>query len=308
MGRPCVTRNVLLITWINLRMAETVVFDRAVGFSSERSRSMWWYVHDGAHWKCDPAYGCKRTSYPGFQFMFMVAGSGTGGYQGKAWSAKKGAVVLMDLRQPHWYWAAADDPWEMYWLRFDGPGIAAIVDNILDAAGSPVIPYGSEKAVRGDFDALFSIMKRRPPAYDAWVCHYLSALLANVMEGLQRMNVLPDSTLENAPAGIAAALDFLRAQHARTISLDELAREARMSLFHFTRRFKESTGFTPMEYLEKYRISRAQDLVLSRSQMRLKEIAGAVGYDDPAYFSRIFRKRTGVSPREYRRTMGRVPQ
>lgn len=284
------------------------ILDRAAGFSSERSRALWWYVHDGAHWRCQTTYGCKRSSYPGFQFMFMVGGRGTGGYQGKPWSAEKGHVVLMDLRQPHWYWADPNDPWEMFWLRFDGPGIAAIVDSILDTAGSPVIPFGSEKNLRRDFAALFSIMKRRPPAYDAWICHYLSALLANVMEGLQRHQPprIEKVALENAPAGISAALELLRSQHARTLSLDEIARAARMSLFHFTRRFKESTGFTPMEYLEKYRISRAQDLVLARTQMRLKEIAGAVGYGDPAYFSRIFRKRTGVSPREYRRTMGRV--
>ena len=86
------------------------ILDRAVGFSSERSRALWWYVYDGAHWRCDTRYGCKRTSYPGFQFMFMVAGRGTGGYQGKPWAAKKGDAVLMDLRQPHWYWADASDP------------------------------------------------------------------------------------------------------------------------------------------------------------------------------------------------------
>jgi AraC-like DNA-binding protein len=239
--------------------------------------------------------------------MFMVAGRGTGGYQGKPWAARKGDAVLMDLRQPHWYWADASDPWEMYWLRFDGPGTAEIVDHLLNSAGTPVIPFASEKRVHSDFNALFSVMKNRPPANEAWVCHYLAALFANVMEGMQRRQPADKDTLENAPAGIAAALELLRSQHARTISLQELARAARMSLFHFTRRFKVSTGFTPMEYLEKYRISRAQDLVLSRSQMRLKEIASAVGYEDPAYFSRIFRKRTGVSPREYRRIMGRVP-
>jgi AraC-like DNA-binding protein len=281
-----------------------ITLDRAAGFSSERSRTLWWYVHNGAHWKCDARYGCKRTSYPGFQFMFMVAGAGTGGYLNKPWSAKKGDTVLMDLRQPHWYWADPRDPWEMYWLRFDGPGIAAIVDQLLDEAGSPVIPFASEKRVRRDFAALFSVMKRRPPAYDAWVCHYLSALLANVMEGLKQHATAEPVALDNAPAGIAAALEILRSQHARTISLQELAHAARMSLFHFTRRFKATTGFTPMEYLEKYRISRAQDLVLSRTQMRLKEVAHAVGYSDPAYFSRIFRKSTGISPREYRRTMG----
>src|SRR5262249_42286550 len=154
--------------------------ERAVGFSSERSRTLWWYVHDGAHWRCGTGYGCERRSYPGFQFMFMVDGRGSGGYLGKPWIAKKGDAGLMDLRQPHWDWDGNVDPWEMYWLRFDGPGTAAIVDHVLDAAGSPVIPFASEKRLRSDFDALFSVMKRRPPAYDAWVCHYLAALFANV--------------------------------------------------------------------------------------------------------------------------------
>ena len=238
--------------------------------------------------------------------MFMVSGRGHGTYGTTAWTAKKQDAVLMDLRTPHTYYSDAADPWEMLWIRFDGPGLSEIFSRLIEAAGSPVIPFASFERVNADFDAIFTLLTDHPPGYDTWAWHHLTGLMANVTEGLQRKDTIAGAALQETPGGIAAALALLRSEHTRTLALAELAHAAHMSPFHFTRRFKQSTGFTPMEYLEKFRISRAQELILSNPGMSLKEIAAASGFSDPAYFSRIFSKRIGVSPREYRRNLGKV--
>lgn len=238
--------------------------------------------------------------------MFMLRGRGHGTYGGVPWRAQTQDAVLMDLRTPHTYYSEAADPWDMLWIRFDGPGLSEIFTRLIEAAGSPVIPFASMEQLWRDFETIFSLLSTHPPGYDTWVWHHLTGLIANVTEGLQRKDTVAGSTLQETPGGIAAALALLRSEHTRTIALSELARAAHMSPFHFTRRFKASTGFTPMEYLEKFRISRAQELILSHPGMSLKEVAAASGFGDPAYFSRIFHKRIGVSPREYRRNLGKV--
>ena len=284
----------------------TVVLRRAAGFSSERSRALWWHVHDLAHQTCGSDWGCSRKFYPGHQIMFMLTGRGHGTYGSSTWTAKMQDAVLMDLRTPHTYYSDPTDPWEMLWIRFDGPGLSEIFSRLIEAAGSPVIPFASLSRVNADFDAIFTLLSDHPPGYDTWAWHHLTGLMANVTEGLQRKDTVAGATLQETPGGIAAALALLRSEHTRTLSLAELAHAAHMSHFHFTRRFKQSTGFTPMEYLEKFRISRAQELILSNPGMSFKEIAQASGFSDPAYFSRIFSKRIGVSPREYRRNLGKV--
>ncbi|MCW8132255.1 MAG: helix-turn-helix transcriptional regulator [Planctomycetota bacterium] len=276
------------------------VFERAAGFPSERSRGLWWYVHNAAHQQCGTDWGTARERFFGHQIMFMAKGKGHGNFRGKAWTAAGGDAVLMDLRNPHTYHADPAEPWEMYWVLFDGPGVAEVFNALIRSAGSVVIPFASLERVRADFAALFRLLAEHPPGYDAWVWHHLSGLIANVVEGHRRAGGEADPSLAQAPAGVAAALAHLRFHHHRTLSLEELARHAHMSTFHFVRRFKRATGFTPIEYLEKYRIGRAQELMMTQPELRLNEIARAVGYDDPAYFSRVFRKRTGVSPRAYK--------
>lgn len=278
----------------------TEVLARAAGLSSERSRGLWWYAHNAAHQRCGTDWHCDRESFFGHQIMFMVGGRGKGTYRRKPWTAAAGDAVLMDLRHPHMYAADPADPWEMYWVLFDGPGVAEVFNALIRAAGSVVIPFASPERLRADFEAIFRLLDAHPPGHEAWVWHHLSGLTANVVEGLRRAGGEADTSLAHAPAGVAAAVAYLRFHHHRTLALEDLARQAHMSTFHFVRRFKKATGFTPIEYLEKYRIGRAQELMMAQPDLRLNEIARAVGYADPAYFSRVFRKVTGHAPRVYR--------
>jgi two-component system response regulator YesN len=68
--------------------------------------------------------------------------------------------------------------------------------------------------------------------------------------------------------------------------------------------FQQELGLSPMEYLNRYRIKEAKAL-LSQTGASITEIAAQVGFDDPAYFSRAFRKQVGFSPRAYRKQSAR---
>lgn len=74
-----------------------------------------------------------------------------------------------------------------------------------------------------------------------------------------------------------------------------------LSDFYLKRLFKKETGVSPIEYLTQKRIAYSKQLLEGRSErtLTIKEIAGMVGYSDPYYFSRVFKKVTGKSPSEY---------
>ncbi len=94
-------------------------------------------------------------------------------------------------------------------------------------------------------------------------------------------------------------LGHIRARLDKTITLDELAREAGMSPSHFSRVFKETVGSTPMQYVLAYRVERSIKMMADAGRP-LGDIALACGFADQAHFSRSFKQVTGQSPRAFR--------
>uniref|UniRef100_UPI003100E15E helix-turn-helix domain-containing protein n=1 Tax=Neorhizobium sp. EC2-8 TaxID=3129230 RepID=UPI003100E15E len=94
-------------------------------------------------------------------------------------------------------------------------------------------------------------------------------------------------------------LDFIEAKLGDDIALDDLAREACLSPFHFSRLFHDTTGLPPHRYVIERRIRAAQQMLLS-GRSSIAEIALDTGFGSQANFARTFRKATGVTPRQYR--------
>jgi AraC family transcriptional regulator len=103
-----------------------------------------------------------------------------------------------------------------------------------------------------------------------------------------------------APWQLARATEALSDRLNEEPSLDEIAALVRLSKFHFLRAFRMSTGLPPHRYLMNLRVARARQL-LETTDLSVTEIAGEVGYDDPGYLARLFRRRFGTTPARYRR-------
>lgn len=94
------------------------------------------------------------------------------------------------------------------------------------------------------------------------------------------------------------AIDYIQAHLAEDISLEAIAAELGMSLYHFARLFKQSTGYSPYQYVIKHRIERAQELMVQQSQS-VASIALKVGFASQSQFGRHFKRLTGVTPRQF---------
>ncbi|MGN0651105.1 MAG: helix-turn-helix domain-containing protein [Oscillospiraceae bacterium] len=114
---------------------------------------------------------------------------------------------------------------------------------------------------------------------------------------LSRLYEAPKLSGEAAAAAIAAA--FMEREYANQITAAELIRLSNYSARHFNRLFYTAYGTTPMNYLADIRIRRACAL-LRETALPIAEIAVQCGFGDPNYFSRIFRKKTGITPSKYR--------
>ncbi len=95
------------------------------------------------------------------------------------------------------------------------------------------------------------------------------------------------------------AKEYIDNNYRKSISLEEVAEQIGISSYYLSKLFKDRFQVTFIDYLKNTRLQKAKELLLDGS-MPLKEIALTIGYKDPNYFSRFFKKETGISPRDYR--------
>jgi transcriptional regulator GlxA family with amidase domain len=115
------------------------------------------------------------------------------------------------------------------------------------------------------------------------------------------MRIRFDPMTEGAPSKpCRMAIAVIAARFGGPLRLDDIARAAGMSKFHFLRRFTREIGVTPGAFLQHFRITRAMQL-LDETNRPIRDIGRLVGYADPAAFSRAFLKLAGVQPYRFRR-------
>lgn len=98
---------------------------------------------------------------------------------------------------------------------------------------------------------------------------------------------------------IAKSIKYIHENYHRNISLDDAAKEVNMSYHYFSKFFKDSVGKNFVDYLTERRIEKSKE-ILKDGSVSIKEVCYQIGYSDPNYFSKIFKKITGVTPTEYR--------
>ncbi|MEK6795963.1 MAG: AraC family transcriptional regulator [Spirochaetota bacterium] len=115
--------------------------------------------------------------------------------------------------------------------------------------------------------------------------------------------LLSRSTASARSRFVEESIDFMKKNAAKDIDLSILSRRYDLNKNYFTTAFKKKTGRSPLKYIHELRVDIARRMLAGG--MSVQKAASAVGYEDPYYFSRVFRKITGVSPVQFKRNAGR---
>ena len=124
---------------------------------------------------------------------------------------------------------------------------------------------------------------------------------SGAVQGMDAPSESPEQDPEDYKAGTLtrSAKDYIKVNFSKTITLEDVAREIHVSPQYLSKLFKEETGENFIEYLTGIRIRNAK-IMLEGDELSIKEICYSIGYSDPNYFSRIFKKIVGVTPTEYK--------
>lgn len=207
---------------------------------------------------------------------------------------RAGNWLLIPAGRAHAYGADPDDPWTIQWVHFQGRSAGAFAA-LLGAEGDAACLNVPARA-GGALD-LGDITETLAAGYTRANLLAASARLRVVLTGLDaaRRAARPSSAAE----AVRASEAWMRAHLAENPDLAELARAAGLSVPHYSDLFRRQTGYPPKDHFLRLKIQRACQL-LDTTELRVVEVAEALGWSDAFYFSRCFRKITGTSPRAYR--------
>ena len=233
-----------------------------------------------------------------YQLLYIASGKVHFFFDGKETVVNSGNMVLYRPREPQKYIYYADEHPEVFWVHFTGSD----VNNILDYYDFPIKENVIKTGISPDFKHIFTEMIQELQACRPKFEEVLPSLLNHLFILISRNLAENRANANTVHEDIVQAVHYFNQNYSKEIVIEKYAEEHNFRTDWFTRGFKHYTGVTPMQYILSLRMTNAQYL-LEQTNSNVTEIANIVGYDNPLYFSRLFKKHFGVSPAQYRKNI-----
>ncbi len=246
------------------------------------------------HFVVDDDYFVHRSRFDSYIAMYIKTGGLYYFNNNEIFFARKNELVLIDCYRDQNYGAV--NKADFSWIHFDGAGVSEIMD-VIAPDGAAVISGDAAKSFGYFIESFvkdYELNSRSMSEID--ISKNLYSALVELVEPYINKETKHD---EEAGLTVNAVNKFIASNYHEDISLDDMARFAEVSKSKLSKIYREITGQTPYDALIAKRIAVACHL-LSSTNMRIGDISESVGYNSVATFILAFRKKTDMSPGEYR--------
>lgn len=236
----------------------------------------------------------RDTPLASHVLIYCVGGEGWCRFGNRRQSVKRHSFVILPAGEAHAYGNRVGESWEIYWVHFKGEQSRLMAERLCDGRFGAGIMLSPRRELLQLFQQTISDLEQEASreAYsfaNARLWHLLGDMVYR-----RRFDLGGEGKV------IERALEIMKARVEESISLSELSKEIGLSSTYFCRLFKQRMDQTPIDYFIRIKIQRACQY-LDFSDLSVQEVSGALGYDDPYYFSRVFKRIMGVSPLQYRK-------
>lgn len=241
-------------------------------------------------------YSDQREHLPSYLFFIVTSGQGTLKYNGTEYPLSQGQCVFIDCQSPYTH-TTDINLWNLKWIHFYGSNMSSIYAHYVEQGGLPVV---TPKSI-DDFETIWE--KIMVAATDSdyirsmVINENLNALLTRIMQNSR--NSQSQVHISEKRRNLQDVKQYLDEHFQEKITLDNLADHFFMNKHYLGRIFHEQFGASVNNYIIYLRVSHAKHL-LRFTNLTIEEIANNCGIYDANYFSRMFKKIEGVSPRVFR--------
>lgn len=257
---------------------ETLCYSDAMGFDS------------------NPEFYINRKSFNDYLVMYTMYGKLWCIQNGQKIAVTQGEAVFLDLHQPHEYYFDKSVETQIAWAAFNGFPAVSLVQKLLT---NTALPF---KFKTPDlYPCILSLFEVSDcPEPDIFLqSEYCYALLLKVFrESCRKLAPKrPNADQDNFKKAIWHVISH---NLHREVTIDELAGSVSLSKYHFIRTFHAAFGASPMQFITQEKIRQAK-YQLENTTGTILNISQSLGFDNPGYFSKVFKRVTGVSPSDYRK-------
>jgi AraC-like DNA-binding protein len=242
-------------------------------------------------------YTSKRGDLTSYLFFIVKTGAGRLTYQDVTYSLTTGNCVFINCNIDYVI-SSDEDLWELEWIHFNSVTMSSIYQKFVERCGGPCFSAEQIDQFSELHQQIFECAKSDSHVKDMEIMGMLSNLLTIVME--QCWHNTKECEVSITQKKWIAVRRYIEENYYHDIHLDDLADRFSINKFYLSRKFKEAYGFTINQFITNLRITHAKEL-LRFSEFNMTEICIRTGFNDSAYFTRVFKKEEGISPSDFKK-------
>lgn len=260
---------------------------------SQTAKKIYFYPISAGHFFCVEGYHLVRKNYNSLLITHILDGSFTYIKDGKHITAHKGDTVILDCYKPHEYYT--NDSFESIWIHIAGANSYELFEEIERSEGN-LVKCKDVQHLRKLLFRVFDGMKGDYPTTELSVSLDIYKIFTELLN--------PQSTKSkgksNYEDSIQTVKEYIAENLNENLTVGALAEIVNMSSSHFSRVFKQQTGFSPYDYILISRLNRAKYL-LQVTDMTVSAIAYEIGFNSESNFIYFFTENEGISPGKFRK-------
>lgn len=261
--------------------------------ASQTAKKLYFYPISAGHFFCVKGYHVVRKSFNSLLIIHILNGSFTYVKDGKHITAYKGDTVILDCYKSHEYYT--NDTLETVWVHLAGANSFELFEEIESSNGN-LIKCKDIQHVRKLLFRIFDGMKSDNPISELNVSLDIYKIFTELLNP-QSAKSKDESNYEDS---IQIVKEYIAENLNEILTVSALAEIVNMSSSHFSRVFKQQTGFSPYGYILISRLNRAKYL-LQVTDMTVSSIAYEVGFNSESNFIYFFTENEGISPGKFRK-------
>lgn len=234
--------------------------------------------------------------------IFFTSGEGTVESQTQKWPMSRGSIIIMPPDVEHTYFASEKYPWDIFWVHFSGKLVHEYLS--IPAKAKNTFRYSKEIS-EDDINYLMSLFWQMIQAltsgFSFEAVFYDSQILGTLLAYMNMHSKLPGEKKNMGNEHLTKAIQYIYDHLDQRITLRKLTNYLGVSVSYLSRIFKKNLDMGVNEFITSVKIKQASHY-LQNTNLSVQQIAQGLGYSDPYYFSRAFKKVYKISPVNFRKT------